>query len=91
MKQIDGMLEEACFFGTHHSMYDCPSQNKEECDLCWDDSYERDIKEGAASFYGSLWKDTFDALNMQPIVKKRKHDDEEDEVNEAEDEAEEEE
>lgn len=84
MTKIDGMLDEACYFGTHHSMYDCPFKgDEEECpELCWDDSDDRDIKDNTAYFYGRLWTDTFKFLNIEPQRKRKRDDKDEDDEDE---------
>ena len=63
MTKIEDMLDEACYFGTHHSMYDC---NYDNCENCWDDSENRDIRDNAIFFYQNLWNDSFAALDIKP-------------------------
>ncbi len=68
MTKTDFMLSEACFFGTHHSCWECSNRNAENgCEGCWGDSIDRDIRDGTKQFYGNLWEEVFETLNIQPL------------------------
>lgn len=69
--KLDKLLDEACFFGTHHHYDDCLGGCDDEC---WGDSDERDMKENTKEFYGSLWRQTFESLKLAPVNHHRSDD-----------------
>ena len=63
-KNIDRILENAHFYATHHYYGDCQKIDG-DCDDCWGDSDERDLKEDTKEFYSTLWKDVCSTIIIQ--------------------------
>jgi uridine phosphorylase len=79
-KHLNSLLEDAAFYGQRHRYYDCPEKDtSKECEDCWGDSTDRDLREGAASFYSDLWQSVFDAMGIQPQLQEAEEEAEEDE------------
>ena len=60
---LDVLLDREAFQSQHHNFWDCKS-NQDECEDCYGDSTERDLREETKSFYVSLWKSVTNKLNF---------------------------
>lgn len=60
---LDVLLDRAAFQSQHHNFWDCKSNQEDECEDCYGDSTERDLREEAKSFYTALWKSVMNKLN----------------------------
>ncbi len=67
-KHAESLLNDVAFCAEHHRMWDCPEKNTTtECEDCYGDSTERDLREGTTFFYARLWREVFETLNIQPV------------------------
>jgi hypothetical protein len=64
-KKIDSLMNDACFFGTHHHYSSCTVDK--DCEDCYGDSTDRDLKEYAQSFNLDLWCEVFGELMIEPV------------------------
>ena len=53
---LDVLLDMVAFQSHHHNFWNCKSNQDAECEDCYGDSTERDLREETKSFYNKLWK-----------------------------------
>ena len=60
---LDVLLDKVAFQSQRHNYWNCES-NQDECEDCYGDSTERDLREETKSFYTTLWKSVMNKLNF---------------------------
>ena len=58
---LDVLLDRVAFQNNRHNYWNCES-NQDECEDCYGDSTERDLREETKSFYTALWKSVINKL-----------------------------